>query len=403
MAADLDWVARIWLSLDEKDKRMVVARAEGRTLDDIGHEYGLTRERIRQLVRKAHDGLAAAGETLCPDWPERVWKLAENPAVSRSELAKVLGTEDHIAVDALAATAGLVTPRTWAGPLRGWWTAQPGELNKRLCAVADQAPFQSGEVARVARAAGIPDGIPLRQLMADEDSPLVPGADDRWLRRRARRRDAAYLWLLEKGEPLLSEELVEPTGIHTAHAVRESLRRDDRFVNIRPTGTWGLTEWSHLRTVRYSNAVDAVVAVVTEFGPISKEALFAKVIELYPVSTWRLNQCLLSDLVGKTAAGLIDLSSRGATPIEENEPSKPTTMAVDTSGKVFGVRLTVNSEILRGSGIAINSWLTWQLGLRQAPMSKTFDMGERYAPITVRRATVQHRSPLCANRSKTSV
>jgi hypothetical protein len=235
--------------------------------------------------------------------------------------------------------------------------------------------------------AGIPDAVPLHDLMAHDRSPLVSSDNDRWLRRRARGRDAAYLWLLEKGEPLPAEELIEPTGAHTAHAVREALRRDDRFVNIRPVGTWGLTEWSHLRTAPYTNAVDALVAVVTEFGPISKEVLFSKVIELYPVSIWRLNQCLLSDLVGETPAGLIDLSSRGATPIQENEPSKPANMAVDESGKVFGARLTVNSDILRGSGIAINSWLTWQMGLRQAPMSKTFEMGERYAPITVRRGT----------------
>lgn len=48
---------RMWLQQEEKlsdrEKEFFCARAEGRTLDEIGQESGLTRERVRQIVNKA--------------------------------------------------------------------------------------------------------------------------------------------------------------------------------------------------------------------------------------------------------------------------------------------------------------------------------------------------------------
>jgi hypothetical protein len=171
----------------------------------------------------------------------------------------------------------------------------------------------------------------------------------------------------------------------TAAAVREALRRDDRFRQIRPEGTWALAEWTHLRASSYASAVEAMVAVVTESGPLSPARLFARVTELYPVTPWRLKQCLLSDQLGETPEGLVDLVSRGARPFEEEEPARPDTMAVE--GEVLGVRIPVNRDILRGSGVSVHTWLTWRLGLRQAPMSRTFSTPGDHSPVVVRRGT----------------
>jgi hypothetical protein len=105
------------------------------------------------------------------------------------------------------------------------------------------------------------------------------------------------------------------------------------------------------------------------------------------VTLWRLHQCLLDDRVGITEDGLIELVARGATPIEESEPARPARMAVDPAGNVFGVRLTVDKDILRGSGVVVSSWLTWQLGMRQAPMVRTFSIAGHPTPIVLKRAT----------------
>lgn len=120
---------------------------------------------------------------------------------------------------------------------------------------------------------------------------------------------------------------------------------------------------------------------------MSKDHLFARVAERYPVTAWRLQQCLSSDRIGVTPEGFVDLIARGAEPMEEPEPTQPKTMAVDPAGNVLGIRLTVDNDVLRGSGIVVNTWLTWTLGLHRAPMSKTFTIVGSDDVLTVRRGT----------------
>lgn len=382
-----EWVDFAWASLDQRWQRMIVARVEGHTLGDIGGEHGVSRERARQLLVKAQNHMLTFGDMLGGDWRERLRELAVFPAVQRADVAAALDVEDHVAVAVFAQAVGFKPPRTWAGELRGWWAERPDALVDLLRKAMADAPLREGELAGALAAAGVPASVPVTELLSHPNSPLVPGHGGTWLRRRARGRDAAYLWLLAHGEPCRAEQLVMATGITTKHAVSEALRRDDRFVHLRPEGTWALAEWPHVHVTPYANAVEALVAVVTELGPVSKEILFARVAERYSVTAWRMQQCLLSDRIGTTEDGLIDLVARGATPNEEGEPSQPPTMAVDPAGNVYGIRLTVDKDVLRGSGIIVHSWITWKLGLRRAPMSRTFSMAEGYSPLTVRRGT----------------
>lgn len=71
----------VFAALDERDARIMVARygLDGeppRTLDDIGREFGVTRERIRQLEKKAIEALRES---------ERLRRLAEAYGVLRPE------------------------------------------------------------------------------------------------------------------------------------------------------------------------------------------------------------------------------------------------------------------------------------------------------------------------------
>ncbi|MET9973850.1 RNA polymerase subunit sigma-70 [Streptomyces microflavus] len=366
---------------------MIEARAAGERLGDIGQEHEVSRERVRQLLLKAQEHLCVVADAFVDDWRDRLTTLTERSAVLHSEVAGVLGVGDQVGLELLVEAVGAEHPLTWAGRLDGWWTRDPGALEGLLRRGVEEAPLRGEDVAVTFSAAGVPDKVPLLDLLGHPNSPLVPGFDGTWLRRRARGRDAAYLYLLAKGEPCQAEELLEPTGIERKPTVTEALRRDERFVQLRLEGKWALAEWPHLNVTPYPNAVEAFVAVLTELGPLPKDALFVKVGERYPVTLWRLQQCLLDDRVGKTEDGSIDLVARGATPIEESEPARPATMAADPAGNVFGVRLTVDKDLLRGSGVIVSSWLTWQLGMRQAPMVRTFAMAGNPTPIVLKRAT----------------
>jgi hypothetical protein len=57
------------------------------------------------------------------------------------------------------------------------------------------------------------------------------------------------------------------------------------------------------------------------------------------------------------------------------------------SGFVVAVGLPVTHDVMRGSGISVNRWLTWRLGLRHAPSERYFELSELTGTITVRRRT----------------
>ncbi|MFJ8150201.1 sigma factor-like helix-turn-helix DNA-binding protein [Streptomyces sp. NPDC096048] len=387
MTRDDDWLQSAYGALPARSRRMLEDRADGKTLRSIGEEHEVSRERVRQMLVKAQKHLCAVADAFVDDWRDRLTTLTECSAVPQSEVAAALGVRDQVGVRPLVEAAGAEHPMTWAGRLHGWWTRRPGDLEVLLRRGIEEAPLRGEDVAMTFAAAGVPDEVPLLDLLGHPDSPLVPGFEGTWLRRRARGRDAAYLFLLANGEPCRAEELLAPTGIRRKPAVAEALRRDERFVQLRLEGKWALAEWPHLNVTPYPNAVEAFVAVLTELGPLPKDALFLKVGERYPVTLWRLHQCLLDDRVGVTEDGRIDLVARGATPIEESEPTRPARMAVDPAGNVFGVRLTVDKDVLRGSGVVVSSWLTWQLGMRQAPMVRTFSIAGQPTPIVLKRAT----------------
>jgi len=229
----------------------------------------------------------------------------------------------------------------------------------------------------------IPDTVPVELIMADDSSPLTKAATGAWVRRRAKGRDTAFLWLAEQGEPRPATEIAEVTGSNP-RAIAESFRRDKRFRQVRPEGTWALTDWPLPGVSQHTNALDVLVEVLSELGPMSRRALFTEVQRRYPVSYARMQQCLISDKIGVIQEDLFDLVERGARSIEETEPRCPSTVAVD--GQALGFRLPVTRDLKRGSGIIISPWITWYLGLRLAPMSKTFS-SDQYGEVTIRRGT----------------
>ncbi|MFI9231150.1 sigma factor-like helix-turn-helix DNA-binding protein [Streptomyces rimosus] len=382
-----EWLVRAWETgaFNERERVVVTGRAEGRTLGEVGDLLGLNRERVRQIQKRARERLVEMADIIQSGWRETARAAGAGPATPRETFAATLEVVDHVALEELLTAAGLKAPRTWAGPLRGWWSADPDALSAALRRLVEVAPFRGDELDQVAFEAGLPAGLPLARLLSHSESRLAPSSNGHWVRRKARGRDAAYLWLLEMGRPCQADELLAPMEATTVAAVREALRRDDRFRHIRPEGTWALAEWTHLRASTYTSAVEVMVAVVTESGPLSQAQLFARVTELYPVTPWRLKQCLLSDQLGETSDGRVDLISRGAHPFVEEEPVRPDTMAVE--GQALGVRIPVSRDILRGSGVNVHTWLAWRIGLRQAPTSRTFTTPGDHSPLVVRRST----------------
>lgn len=382
----IDPITTTWEALALRDRTVLELRLSGATLDQVGVTIGVTRERVRQIQLRAEEVLLTALDTRLPDLRAELTRvLDDHAAVAEDDLHDSLGAAPSLPISAVLRAFGIARPRTWTGDLVGWWTRRPGALDVQLRDLAAQAPFADDELDQRAAEIGLPQGLPLRELLADELSPLRSGPVGGWVRYQRVGADAAYLWLKDQAEPRSSAEIAEAIG-SKEHALREAMRRDPRFAQRRPEGTWVLAEWKSNTTIRrYANAVDAVVEVLEELGPLTFEQLTAETIRRYPVSAWRITQCLSSNLIGLTQDGRYDLAERGAIPVEDSEPRKPDNMA--ESGSVVAVRLPVTNDVMRGSGIGVNRWLAWRIGLRHAPSERYFELSELTGTIVVRRRT----------------
>ncbi|ACU70333.1 sigma-70 region 4 domain-containing protein [Catenulispora acidiphila DSM 44928] len=378
----------LWKSLSPRDQALHSRRASGETLDSIGQSYGLSRERIRQLISRGEKSWVDQVDALRPGWRASVrQRFAVRPVVAESDFADILPDSVGIVRGTLLRAAGADRARTWAGPIDGIWSMDPSGLAAQLRDLIALAPFTDDDLDTAAANLEFPENTPLRAILTHSRSPLVRGPHDYWLRRNARARDASYLWLLSEGEPRRIEPIVMAVG-GNRNAVAEAMRRDSRFRQLRPEGTWALTDWHVPGATEYTNAMDVVVDVLTERGPITRKNLIAEVVRRYPVSAARVVQCLIGVRVGIHRDGRFDLVERGASPYEESEPRRPRNIIIDEAGNIAGVLLTVDREVLRGSGVIVHPWLTWHLGLRRAPMTRRFSVpGGDGDVITVSRHT----------------
>lgn len=383
--SDGDWLENAWQAMPDRWHTIVERRLAGETLDRIGEELDLTRERIRQLQRKVEVTLLDAQRRNVPNLPQQIAEtLADHPGVPEDRLTALLPSRASTARQALFRQLGASRPRMWSGDLTEYWTRRPAALDTMLRKLVALAPMTDVETRQAILDIGLPAALPIDDLLRRPESKLTHH-ELGWIRTSRSGRDLAYLWLRNQGGPRPVADIAAVTGT-TEHAIRENMRRDDDFAQVRPEGTWALADWRLPgANNRYSNAVDVVVDVLRDHGPLDYEQLRTEAQQRYPVSAWRITQCLSSDVIGLTTDGLYDLAERGATPIEDTEPKQPKTIQVH--GDVLGVELNVDSDILRGSGIPVNRWLTWYLGLRTAPAARYFEIVGQPGTLTVKRST----------------
>ncbi|WP_081343312.1 MULTISPECIES: sigma factor-like helix-turn-helix DNA-binding protein [Mycobacteroides] len=379
------WLADCWYALTDKQKEILIRRSRGDSLDSIGKSFGLTRERVRQLQKDADERLIKQLMAVNPELNERLTTLIANkPAVNELDLLPFLPSSPYGAHVALLKALGMVHPNSWDGDLSGWWTSSRDELAKRLDALVGLAPLSETDMDSALKDLDLEPTPPVTSLLDSVNSRLVHHRLG-WIRAKRANRDLAYLWLQAQGSPQPVTEIALAVGA-AEPGVREAMRRDSQFTQVRPEGTWALTDWKLPGTDRrYSNAQDVVEEVLRELGPTKLNDLRAEVLRRYPVSSWRFNQCLSNAGIGRVSDGRYDLAERGAKPVEETEPKRPGYIQV--SGHTVGVRLTVTNDMLRGSGILVSRWLTWYLGLRIAPMMRKFELRNLSGAVTIKRCS----------------
>jgi hypothetical protein len=353
------------------------------TLAGVGTIIGVSQERVRQIehsvTEKLHldfvvdavfAGLADTLNTAVIDETRMAAQLGGSGSWSATNFVKVV-----------LRLLGLETPRGFATRIHGYWTAEPNCVVERLTRASLDLPFPEGDLATHLIDLALPLDFPLDEVTDERGSPIrLHPVLNLWVRARAVHRDAAWLLLKKHGQPAPATALAELLRIKR-HDVTRSLRRDERFRQVRPSGLWVLAEWT--REVAYESTLDAACAALKELGPMRYEDLEREVIRRYPVSSAAVRQTLISVEIGKWPDGRIDLRMRGAPEFPEPMPRRSSAISVDEDDGQLHLVIDVTHEVMRGSGIPIPTYVTWWLGLREAPSVKAFN--SRLGRIVVRR------------------
>jgi len=374
-------------SLSAREEEVLLLRLD-HTLRAIGEELTISPERVRQIERAAKERLGHALRAAAPTEVASLGELlGQQAAVAEADIELCLHASSRQRLPVALSALGIAPPRTWAGILAGWWARDLIALDRMLRDLAAKAPFPDNELPPLARAVGLPTGLPLIPIMDHPASPITRHrAGPWWVRRRAVHRDAAYLWLASHGKPTECSEIAAHLGIED-HPMRENMRRDDRFVQLRPAGTWALSEWHLPANDGFRSALDAVISILRERGPLHYTELLREMRERYPVTKWRVDQCLTSDRVGRMPDGRLGLVADGAILVEETEPPRPANVAVSADGQLIAIRMRVDHDLLRGSGLPVPRFAAWRSGLRHAPDSRSFAMEGSSERISIRKGT----------------
>ncbi len=380
------WLDDAWASLTDRSRDILTRRMAGETLDSIGLRYGCTREHIRQLQSKATKSLVAAQELSFANLGHILKEACDSGSpLQDSEVVDASGLEDSVAREVILRALGIhrvIVDAATAPPL---WSLDRKCLQDKLHRLGAVVPCSEDEFEAAAADLALAGGLAWSVISSAQNLGIVK-TEFGWVRLRKRARDTAFLWLRSEGSPRSMSELAATAGADNEHAFSELLRRDASFAQVRPEGTWALTDWKVPGTdKRYGNALDVVVEVLHDLGPLPVERLRVEARARYPVTVWRIDQCLSSNVVGLNSEGLFDLVERGAVPVEDTEPRMPKNIQVQ--GSVVGYSRTVDRDVLRGSGLPVNKWLTWYLDLRTAPATRYFRLPGAFGDLTVRRAT----------------
>ena len=355
------------------------------TLAAVGERLGITRERVRQIQERAAADLLRISEEETPGLLVRWQGLLDGRAASEEELLGHVGDGEDERLERvlgreLLRRMGARTPLSFDGRLAGWWSLDERTLIDELLAIVDRLPFEVGFLPTVV--GKTPEG-PYVELLMGKGSPArfleTAGA---WVRRRAAYRDGAYVLLLHHGDPTVISAIAEALGT-SANALGESLRRDERFIQLRPSGAWALSSWSSDNRT-FGSTLEAAISVLDESGPLEYAEYERRVVERYPVSSAAVKQTLASNRVGRWDDGRIDLVERGAPSVETSAPRRPPEISVDEQRGTLTFTVEVDHNVLRGSGIPVTPYVTWWSGLSTAPSSREFRTTDGYV-IHVRR------------------
>lgn len=274
-----------------------------RTLEAIGQQYGITRERVRQVEEAAFSDLAASSLVglLKPAFQTIDNFLNQEGQLAREErmLSSLTGIDQpHPARGALFFILSLGQPYqrfVESDKFHPLWANSINALNRleKLNALlikkleGNQEPVSLDYVLSSAKE--VANGLPKRALLSYLDATKQIGQNGfgqfglaKWPAINPRgAKDKAYIIFKEQNRPLHFREVTElinqanlGNNLAQAQTVHNELIKDNRFILV-GRGTYALKEWGY----QPGTVKDIIVQTLKQNGSLTKEQILDKVLE----------------------------------------------------------------------------------------------------------------------------
>lgn len=342
------------LAADLDERQMVVLRerfaaAEPRTLAELGAQFGVSRERARQIETAAKSRIAAAFEDRSVASLLASMRVEIQPVCG---LSRLVGRHPELTkvVPPFDAPLWLVLDRLDDYfEVTDGWAAAPSVDNAR-----ERTRELLGDFADEHGVVDISDATLGGHMPAEEFVSwlgwcgyLVEGG--RVLTRTRTAGDHAAGILSLAGHPLEIDELVRRMGAtRSVGTVSNALGSDERFVRA-DRATWALASWG---VEAYTSIRDQVArAVDTAGGSVSLEGLVQDLTSRFTVAP--------TSVIAYASSGAFEVRD-GVVQRREDGPAAPQKSPAQTrrlfrTSRGWSFRLTVNNDHLRGSGFTVPS------------------------------------------------
>ena len=352
-----------WIKMPSRTKNILAQRNRGKTLSSIGENLKITRERIRQIEKSGKEKFYS---NLRYNW--EAFDLLKKRMHTN---ILVLDISHEIQQCENYESACIYVPiifeyEGWSPYINGsvWWVKDTNKVSSKVDSLIFKEPMRREEWLSIADESKLPHRF-IDWLINKELVPIKVYRNY-IVSSNGFRRDKVYIYLLEHGKAHVTD-IANAISEPTPRNLDAFMGRQSIFTKIYPGGQWSLHGPSE---VRYVKAIDALLDILRDQGPILKRDLLRAMKETFPVSPGRIDQCLTDYRIGQMPDGKIWLVEHGAERGLEEEPSKPD--HIESSGDIVGIRRKVSADVFRGSGLMDSRWLAWKLGLYATPMEKVF-------------------------------
>jgi RNA polymerase sigma factor (sigma-70 family) len=354
-------ILRTWIDeLDEREQTILdgrIVRIEEQTLDQIGLEHGVSRERIRQVQSKLEKSLRE--RLTWPSWRTVGWAVDS----LRAGLGALAPTSDLPALAADAPEAREFRVLLWFAGFE--WLLEEGLVRRRGFTL----PSVAG-IPRLDPDATILDEewllVDLRQRgVIDSNLEL---AIER-LKHVARVRDRLVWWpgniaqkgvavLAVAGHPMTADEVAdEVDGDYNRRGFRDRLWNHPAVLRTSKTEvglrTWGLDE--------YGGTVPEMIRIIETDGPTPLNVLARRIAEQFGIS---------ANSVMMYSAAPVFVVDKGVIRLRAGEPFAPATDPSGVAGLFISSRhqvcwhVLVDHDVLRGSGRKIPNDVALACGVK---------------------------------------